>query len=167
MILPVWQYHHLHFKNMHKFSDDMDPNSGPAHGFKRVESLVELHWQPEWALTPVDRPTAVVTTIIQEMHRDRSAARKNSKKLKSSPSRYHILLTSCFRQSFLAGNFESLCPLGLTLVDRPTIVVTSIIQEMHRDRSTARTSHKTCMGLNPGRGQNVTSLGQINAWLTF
>ena len=43
MILPVWQYHHLHFKNMHKFSDDMDPNSGPAHGFKRVDSLVAFY----------------------------------------------------------------------------------------------------------------------------
>ena len=42
MILPVWQYYHPHFKNMHKFSDDMVPNNGPTHGFDRVDSNAEF-----------------------------------------------------------------------------------------------------------------------------
>ena len=85
-----------------------------------------------------------MTTIIQQMHQDRSAARASHKiGMGLNPGPGQKGLDNVLGIYILAENSESLFTLGFTPVDRPTTVVTTIIQEMHRDRSAARGSHKT------------------------
>ena len=97
-----------------------------------------------------------MTTIIQEMHRDRLASRTLHRMclgLNPGPGNF-IRLNQCLKEglasilvSIFAGNSESLFTLGFTPVDRTTTVMTTIIHEMHQDRSAARTSHKKLLTL--------------------